>query len=86
MSSCLTLCWCAVNRFTDAAIGSYPLKISEHVLSLKEVPLSDDRGRVQPILGMATGFLTYRGEDVTASGRVRARKRLLCVRRRAPLI
>jgi hypothetical protein len=49
---------------------SYPLKASEHVLTLKETPLQDDRGRVQPILAMGTGFVTYRGEDVGSTGRV----------------
>ncbi len=50
---------------------SYPLKVSEHCLCLRETPLFDDRGRVQPILAMCTGYLAYRGEDSMASGRVR---------------
>ena len=51
--------------------ASYPLRAAEHCLSVKEMPLLDDRGRIQPVVAMSTGFLTYRGEDVGATGRVR---------------
>jgi hypothetical protein len=53
-------------------IGSYPLNLNEHCLAIREMPLVDDRGKVQPIVVLSTTLLSYRGEDVASSGRVRA--------------